>query len=941
MGKQIISIFLILQILIFPFSQTVYGIDSSNEKKIVSYSRGEKPYHDHILDSIDRPDTGYIQGVTFRGLGDEDKDLFYKLVINDKDIGTLKGEEISADKKRYVNFKKFNNQKPLYIGDKIELYIGNYTNDTFEQKVFEFGNVNSIALDVLTPERINYSKDGESDPLRVNIVLNTNVPKKGAIYSFINLSKNQKYPMSKGYQPENGIEGAHLKTDGITIQSQDDYVILAEFEDVEYYMPRMSGQEIMGVENDFYTIQKSNNYSKVIGGKSNLYLETTDKYSKEQQYYFEYDDIKGAYKIIQKFSGNRLVYKYKENKITVEKIDTDHDDQFWILEKTKSGKYKISSYYNKKIFLTIDNNQIDIVPKGFQDGENQEFELNNIKLDIMESKYAMISASNKNKLISINQNNSNVELSDIKSYYDIFQQFDFKYVASKGAYKLINTYDNNNVVTWTSSKNNNVSMYADNEYDDQLWIFEEVDKDIYIIANLKNPNRVLNVDANGVNISVAERYNTTKQQFILKDIDFNIDSGKHLIKSSSDPLKVISNDDNNILLKDREELSIFQEFTFKYIENKNAYQIIHINSGLAVSWASNSGGYNVMLYRPNVDYDDQLWNFEKLEDGVFTIYNLHDKTYVLNIDQDGKNISVAKRNNSTNQKFILERISAKVANGNYVIKSNKDKSKVVSNRCESFSDIRLVDEVAGDKTQEFIIKYVEEHDAYKIIQVSSNFILTYYNNISKRLFLDNDKVMDNHYQQLWSFEKLNNGSYIIYDKYNPDHVLNIHKYVYSGYTDLEISKRDGSENQEFVLSNKTTKIPDGDYTVESNYNELKVLSGNSQTSKLLKLEDKIEGLSTQIFSVKYIDSKEAYQIIHKQSGLAVSWDSQNGDNIILYQANLDYDDQLWAFEKDDETDHYTISNIYNPRYVLTTNNDANMVHMGLRKTDIKQKFKLK
>ncbi|MDK2802963.1 MAG: RICIN domain-containing protein, partial [Oscillospiraceae bacterium] len=684
MTKKIIAIFLILQIFIGPFSQTVYGIVPSNEKKIVSEKEGNKPYHDHILDSIDRPDIGYIQGVTFRGLGDEDKDLFYKLIINDKVVGTLDGEPISEDKKRYVNFKKYNDQKPLYIGDKIELYIGNNTNDSFKQKVFEFGNVNSIALDILTPERISYSKDEATGPLRVNIVLNTKVPEKGATYSLINLTKKEKYPMHKGYNPEDGREGQYLKTDGITIQSQDEYVILSEFEDVEYYMYRMSGQDIMGVEDNFYKIQKSNDYGKVIGGKSNLYLETIEKYSKEQQYYFEYDDLKGAYKIKQKFTDNKLIYKYKENKITVEKIEADYDDQFWILEKTKSGKYRISSYYNKKIFLTINNNQIDIVPKGFQADESQEFELNNIKPDIIESKYAMISASNKNKLISVNPNttpnNFNVALSDIKSYYDVFQQFEFKYVATKGAYKLINTYDNNSLVTWTSSKNNNVSMYADNEYDDQLWIFEEVANDTYIIASLSNPNRVLNVDANGVNISVAERYNTTKQQFILKDINFNIDGGKHLIKSSSNPLKVISNDDNNIVLKDIEELSIFQEFTFKYIENKNAYQIIHLNSGLAVSWASNSGGYNVMLYRPNIEYDDQLWNFEKLDDGVFTIYNIHNKEYVLNIDQDGKNISVAKRNNSTNQKFLLERISSKVANGNYVIRSNQDKSKVLSDR---------------------------------------------------------------------------------------------------------------------------------------------------------------------------------------------------------------------------------------------------------------------
>ncbi len=942
MRNQIISILLSLQIFCLPFSQTVYAIEPVI-KKTISDVEGKQVYHDHIVDSIDRPDIGYIQGVTFRGLNDQDKDLFYKLIINDKVIGTLSGGPISEDKKRYIDFKKYNNQQPLYAGDKIELYIGNNQNDSFKQKVFEFGNVNSIALNILTPESIAYFKDKESGELKVNIFLNKNVPSEGVEYFLVNLTKKEEHKM----HIKDSLEGMHMISDGITIKDEDEYVILSKFEDVEYYTFKSMGQDIIGFKDNIYKIYKADNNGKVIGGKSNIYIETINEYSKEQEYYFEYDDLKGAYKIIQKFSGKKLIYSDKDKKIGLYNIDKDYDDQYWVLAKTKSGKYNIFNYDNKNIFLTIDNNNVDIVGKPLQDGVNQEFEFKTIKPNIVDSKYAILSVSNKNKVISIDpktlSKNNNVVLSDKKSYYEQFQQFDFKYIESKGAYKLVSSYADNKVVTWLSSKNNNVSMYDDNEFNDQLWVFEPVSDGVYVISSLNDPNRVLNVDANGVNISVANRYNTTKQQFALKDIDLNIDGGRHLIKSSSNPSRVVSSNGNNVVLKDREEVSPLQEFTFKYIESKNAYQILNASSlDDAVVWASNSGN-NVILYKANIDYDDQLWNFEKLDDNIFTIYNMHDKSYVLNIDKDGKNISVAKRNNSTNQKFLLERINTKVYNGNYSIRLNEDRSKVISNRYTTSTSVVLVDEIEDDKSQEFVIQYFPEYDAHKIMHVSTGLFLSGYNKIEVFLVSDAsaEEPISNVYNQLWNFDRLDNGAYTIYSNYYSDYVLNIHKYESLDYTVIELAKRDGSKNQEFVLSNKSVKISDGDYNIQSNYNESKVFSGNIQLSNILKLEDKIEGSTDQIFSVKYIESKDAYQIIHTRSKLAVAWDSKKDNKIILYEANVDYNDQLWNFEKASEDNKYIISNMYNPSYVITTNNTSSLIHMALRKADIKQIFELK
>ncbi|MDK2802751.1 MAG: RICIN domain-containing protein [Oscillospiraceae bacterium] len=946
MKKQIIAIILALQIFSSLFFQTVHAIDPSNKNKIFSGVETTDFYDDHILDHIDRPNLGHIQGITFKGLEDVDENLFYKLVVNDKVIGTLKGDPLTKDKKRYIDFRKYNNGNELYAGDRINLYVGNHQDDSFQKKVFGFGNINTSTLDILTPQRSSYAKDSTSGELRFNAVLNVNAPKDGIKYSLINLTKNEQYKMDREEGSAVG-DGKYIRTDGISIHPKDEYVLLSEYENVEYYSLRRMGENLMGVNNIFYTVKKGYDPSKSIGGTSDPKLQKTEEYSNEQQYYFEYDGSKGAYKIKQKFSNKSLIYLKNEKILKFYKTSIDYDDHFWVLEKTKTGKYRISNYYDRKIFLTIDNNELNIVAKPFKAGTSQEFRLDNIIPNIIESKYLISSATNKNKVVSVDYkpgiNNPNVIVSDVKSYYNIFQQFELKYVESKGAYKLVPIYDTKGVVTWKSNADYNVDIYDDHENADQLWVFEKISNDTYIIANLNDPSRVLNLDLNGLNISTAKRNNSLNQQFILKDLDLKIDGGKHIIKSSANPSKVITSSGSNVILNNREEISPFQEFAFKYIEHTNSYQIINSNSGLALAWASKAGN-NVILYAAHSNYNDQLWNFEKSGDGVYTIYSMRDSRYVLNIDQNGKNISVSTRKNSANQKFSFERINTKISNGNYTIRSNENQKKVISKDNTFLGNIVLADETENNKGQQFSVKYIEDQKAYKIINLSNNLALTWaYRSNSDNIFLYEyqDKYESGIYNQLWNFEILNNGSYNIYSENNPEFVLNINKD--QNYNDLNINlaKRDGSINQEFVLDDKSIIINDSDYTIQSSYDISKVLSGNPQFSTSLLLENKIEGSVNQVFSVKYIDSKKAYQIIHKNSGLALAWESRNGNSVILYDANIDYADQLWNFEKSSKSNKYIISSLYNPSYVLTTNNDATLIHMALRKSDVKQKFELK
>ncbi len=946
MKKQIIAIILALQIFSSLFFQTVHAIDPSNKNKIFSGVETTDFYNDHILDYIDRPNLGYIQGIGFKGLEDVDTNLFYKLVVNNKVVGTLAGDPLTKDKKRYIDFRKYNNGNELYAGDSINLYVGNHQDDSFQKKVFGFGNINTTTLDMLTPQRSSYAKDLTSGELRFNAVLNINAPKDGITYSLINLTKNEQYKM---YEEEGSAvgDGKYIRTDGMSIHPKDEYVLLSKYENLEYYSLRRMGENLMGINNIFYGIKKGSDPSKSIGGTSDPKLQKTEEYSNEQQYYFEYDGSKGAYKIKQKFSNNSLIYMKNEKILKFYKTTIDYDDHFWVLEKTKTGKYRISNYYDRKIFLTIDNNELNIVAKPFKAGTSQEFRLDNIIPNIIESKYLISSATNKNKVVSVDYkpgiDDPNVIVSDVKSYYNIFQQFELKYIESKGAYKLVPMYDTKGVVTWKSNIDYNVDIYDDHENVDQLWVFEKISNDTYIIASLNDPNRVLNLDLNGVNISCATRNNSLNQQFVLKDLDLKIDAGKHVIKSSANPSKVITSSGRSVIFNNREEVSLFQEFTFKYIEHTNAYQILNSNSGLALAWASKSGN-NVILYESHPNYDDQLWNFEKLGNGLYTIYSLHDSRYVLNIDQNGTNISVSKRKNTVNQKFSFERINTKISNGNYTIRSKEDQKKVISKDNTFLGNIVLEDEMENNKGQQFSVKYIEDQKAYKIINLSNNLALTWaYRSNSDNIFLYEyqDKYESGIYNQLWNFEILNNGCYNIYSENNPEFVLNIDKDPSYNDLNINLAKRDGSINQEFVLDDKSIIITDSDYTIQSSYDISKVLSGNTQFLNSLLLENKIEGSVNQVFSVKYIDSKKAYQIIHKNSGLALAWESRNGNNVILYDANIDYADQLWNFEKSSKSNKYIISSLYNPSYVLTTNNDATLIHMALRKSDIKQKFELK
>ncbi|MDK2802439.1 MAG: hypothetical protein KFW09_03595 [Oscillospiraceae bacterium] len=1040
---------------------------------LTNWGKRPDPSKKHILDYMDRPTFGYIDGVTFRNISHND--VFYSLDVNGKTLGVIPGKPVSDDDKRHIDFKEFNGGKGVFAGDKIDLYVQNTKTGSNRSKVFTYGHVDQGILNELIPIRYSYLNDPYTEQPLLRAILSNHILMDNK-YTLINLTTNKQYPM----HPEGGSptgDGQYIKVYH-SIEPNHEYTILAEYNNIEYYVFKGNGKDFIGIQKDgLYTISINENGKKrSIDGKHNPILFNSKNYSSLQQFYFIYDRRKNAYKIIQKFTNDTLIMLSSSgNTIKLDAVNISYDDQYWIPEKRSDGKYNIRNYYNTNMLLTVHSNKTNLTSSMFNPDLDQSFELNQIIIDnIPPIDYKISMINNPLKSATPVGKDLNLFLTT-NIEYEKNQQFKFEYLKSKNAYQIIHI-PTNNAVTWLSSSGLNVKLYKNLINSDQLWIPEKIGKNTYIFASLNNPDYVLNIDSDNINMAVQKRNNTNNQKFvinsvatkinqgeykihssydsskvvssnnpssnnviledenkldskqkfviqyieekgayiiinkdsslsltsqaeygnnvILNKIDKNFDNqlwkfeylkhntytissldnpnyvlnigynnpninisirnntpnqefvlehytsnalnGNYEIQSKSNPKKILSNINTNIELKDKIEGSENPKFIFKYIELKNAYQILDINTGLALCWPSSSGSFNVIAYTADSNYDDQLWNLERIDlsKNIYTISSRKNTNYVLNIDTNGSNIIVTTKNDTDNQKFILEYIDKNLEEKNYYINLASNPSKFISSNFDS-KIIELDDRMEEPNNQKFVIKYVASKNAYQILDFNhQDMAVIWHSKLAHNVILYKANI--NYDDQLWKFEKIRGNIYTISNLYNPDLVLNI---GVNGKS-INVAKRNSSINQEFSLEYETSNIIDGDYEIASSYNESKVLHNNNTN---IELTDSVPGSRNNQFTIKYIESKKAYQILDKNTGLALCWPSNSGEfNVIAYDANTDYDDQLWKFELLENTeDTYIIYNLYNWSYFLNIDSDGKNINLSKRNNSYRQKFKIK
>ncbi len=138
---------------------------------------------------------------------------------------------------------------------------------------------------------------------------------------------------------------------------------------------------------------------------------------------------------------------------------------------------------------------------------------------IPDGNYMIETAEDSNKALTVIQENNSIKVSS-KGMYDGKQKFNLTYDNVKKAYRIKSLYSND-YLSWNSNQNNDVIHFGGGDYADQLWyLVKQKNTDNYTLVNALNTNRILNLDSNKTNISVAADRDSILQKFTFTKIEY-------------------------------------------------------------------------------------------------------------------------------------------------------------------------------------------------------------------------------------------------------------------------------------------------------------------------------------------------------------------------------------------------------------------------------------
>lgn len=258
----------------------------------------------------------------------------------------------------------------------------------------------------------------------------------------------------------------------------------------------------------------------------------------------------------------------------------------------------------------------------------------------------------------------NAEVAIYKSLDSGRQTFNLIYDNKEKAYKIKTIWAS--VIYWETASGKSVKISNGYVPEDAFWYLQRSDNNSYNLLSASNIGQFLNLDSNGVNISVAEKRNNIKQKFrIIEPIEKDITIGEWFIASKIDNNKVLDvNNDishNDVTIWAKQDGNN-QKWKFVYNAQKNAYKIISkINENNVLAWNdyfAAGDGRNVFI-TPFEDKNEHYWVLEDLGDKTYILKNYKDLNLVLdlyNSDLSNRtNIQVHTNKNTENQKFKLIR----------------------------------------------------------------------------------------------------------------------------------------------------------------------------------------------------------------------------------------------------------------------------------------------
>ncbi len=549
--------------------------------------------------------------------------------------------------------------------------------------------------------------------------------------------------------------------------------------------------------------------------------------------------------------------------------------------------------------------------------------------------YIITSALDNNKVVDLAygsiKNGSNVQLYD--SNRSMAQQWKFK--KNKNGYYTISSSKNNNYVLDVNSaiftNSSNVQLYKNNNTKAQQWKLVEDKYGYYTIVSY-NEKYVLDINSantsNGSNIQIYENNRSDAQKFIINKVvkkEKSIDNGIYNISTYDDKYNIdISNNLENgaeIGINEKKDIKT-QKWYIEYLNN-GTYSIRNLNNykySLDVYHASKLKNTKIQLFNYN-ESSAQQWIIKKTDNNYYKIASDVNGLFIDLKDskiQNNNNVILNYDNDNNSQKFKFTKIANygdnNIADGNYIITSALSNNKVIDlayGSIKNSNNIQLYDN-NNSKAQEWYFK----QDEYGYYTISTSRNHDYVLDVNSANFSNATNIQlykkNNTNAQRWQLLEDENGYYSIVS-YDERYVVDVNCASTANGAKIQLYRNNGSNAQKFAINKVVSGeniLKDGIYSIETKNNDYAIDIYNSNISNSSNIVvNKRENKDSQKWYIKSIGNGyyTITSIINTNYSLDVYHSNKTKNtNVQLFNFN-NGDGQKWIIKKVDDNYYKIIS----------------------------------
>nr|AJW76687.1 insecticidal crystal protein 6 [Bacillus thuringiensis] len=255
--------------------------------------------------------------------------------------------------------------------------------------------------------------------------------------------------------------------------------------------------------------------------KVNLWEKTN---TNNQNWAFIYDKNKKAYQIENLFfPGLVLAWNnYGDSNVAFATLNKKYAEHYWILQAAGNNYFYLVNMKNTNLVLDVSNsnnsNGTNVIVHQKNGGTNQKFSIQE-NHGIQSGTYQLVTALNNSSVVDLNQSNNNVTLWSNNQGNN--QKWNFIYDSTKSAYQIKNVANESLVLTWTyySSDSDNIAAISNQHRPEQYWLPEYIGAGYYRFKNYNNPQGAMDVKGagtkNGTNILYYSYHGSNNQNFKL------------------------------------------------------------------------------------------------------------------------------------------------------------------------------------------------------------------------------------------------------------------------------------------------------------------------------------------------------------------------------------------------------------------------------------------